>query len=183
MSTVSAAAAEQDFRYPIGRFQVPASITEQDRASWIRELEAFPQNLSKAVSSLKGAQLDTPYRQGGWTVRQVVHHLADSHINSYVRFRLAMTEDTPTIKPYNEAAWAELADAKISRVEISLHLIEALHARWVVLLRSFNSTDMTRTFRHPERGEMSLETALGLYAWHGCHHVAQITHLRQREGW
>jgi len=112
-----------------------------------------------------------------------VHHIADSHINSYVRFRLAMTEEKPTIKPYDEAAWAKLADAKMGRVEISLHLLEGLHARWVILLRSFKSADMMRTFIHPESGEMTLEFALGLYAWHGRHHVAHITNLRQREGW
>ena len=184
--TANAASAEhdlRDLRYPVGRFQPPAEITEHDRTGWIGEIEALPRQLNAAVADLRATQLDTPYRPGGWTVRQVVHHLADSHINSYVRFRLAMTEDLPTIKPYNEAAWADLADAKIARVEVSVHLLESLHARWVVLLRSFSSTDMARKFVHPERGEMSLETALGLYAWHGRHHVAHIKSLREREGW
>lgn len=173
----------EDLKYPVGRFQTPAAISAQDRVQWISEVEIFPKQLSEATVGLRGTQLDTPYRPGGWTVRQVVHHLADSHINSYVRFRLAMTEDAPTIKPYNEAAWAELADSKVARVELSVHLLEALHARWVLLLRSFKSADMVRTFIHPERGAMSLDTALGLYAWHGRHHLAHITNLRQREGW
>lgn len=146
-------------------------------------MEALPGDLRKVVSGLKEPQLDTAYRPGGWTIRQVVHHIADSHINSFVRFRLALTEDAPIIKPYNQAAWAELADSKVARVEVSLHLIEALHARWVILLRSLKSTDMTRTFRHPELGENNLDWALGLYAWHGRHHVAQITGLRDRQGW
>ncbi len=113
----------------------------------------------------------------------MVHHVADSHINSYVRFRLAMTEDAPVIKPYNEAAWAELADAKLARVEVSLHLLEPLHVRWAALLRSFKSADLARTFVHPERGPMSLDVALSLYAWHGRHHMAHVTNLRQRQGW
>lgn len=183
MTAGNTAAPEQDLRYPVGRFNPPAVITAQERASWMHEVEILPKRLSEAVADLRDAQLDTPYRPGGWTVRQIVHHLADSHINSYVRFRLASTEESPTIKPYSEAAWAELADAKIARVELSLHLLEALHARWVMLLRSFKSADLARTFKHPERGDMSLDQALGQYAWHGRHHVAQITRLRQREGW
>jgi hypothetical protein len=167
----------------VGRFQPPAAISAQDRNTWIEQIERLPKQLSHAVSGLNQSQLDTRYRPDGWTVRQVVHHVADSHINSYVRFRLAMTEDAPTIKPYNEAAWAELADAKIARVEVSLHLLDALHVRWVELLRSFKSADMARTFVHPERGAMSLDVALSLYAWHGRHHVAHITNLRQRQGW
>lgn len=178
-----AVSCENDLRYPIGRFQRPASITAENRAAWIDEIAGLPRLLSKAVAGLKDLELDTPYRPDGWTVRQVVHHVADSHINSYVRFRLAMTEDVPTIKPYDEAAWAGLADAKVARVELSLHLLEALHSRWVIFLQSLKSADLTRTFKHPERGEMSLELALALYAWHGRHHVAHITNLREREGW
>jgi len=173
----------QDLRYPLGRFQPPVSITAQDRAAWMRDIDGLPQELRKAIAGLTETQLDTAYRPGGWTVRQLVHHLADSHMNSYVRFRLAMTEEAPTIKPYNEAAWAELADSKVARAEVSLHLIEALHARWMMLLRSFKSADLARTFVHPEQGEMSLDWALGLYAWHGRHHVAHIKNLRRREGW
>lgn len=182
-ASVETATPHQDLRYPIGRFQPPAQVSPEDRMTWMGEIENLPVHLAHAVAGLTESQLDTAYRPGGWTVRQVVHHLADSHINSYVRFRLAMTEDQPTIKPYREAAWAELADAKVSRVEVSMHLLEALHARWLILLRSFSSSDMARTFRNPERGEMSLDSALGLYAWHGRHHVAQIVRLREREGW
>jgi hypothetical protein len=182
-SSGSGASSEPDLQYPVGRFQPPAQITAEDRVAWMAEVEALPKHLKQAIAGLTETQLDTPYRPGGWTVRQVVHHLADSHINSYVRFRLAFTEDAPTIKPYNEAAWADLADAKIARAEVSLHLLEALHARWIMLLRSFKSADMARTFVHPERGAMSLDQALGLYAWHGRHHVAHITNLRKSQGW
>lgn len=181
--TSANAAQSEDLRYPVGRFQTPQNVTHADYRVWIAELEALPQNLKKSVSGLTDSRLDSAYRPGGWTIRQVVHHLADSHMNSYVRFRLALTEDTPTIKPYNEAAWAELPDAKTARIEPSMHLLEGLHARWVLLLQSFKSADMARTFNHPERGPMSLETALSLYAWHCRHHIAQITNLRQREGW
>ena len=183
MSAMSKASPEQDLRYPIGRFQAPTEISEEQRAAWIGEVELLPQELTKAVTGLQEGKLDTAYRTGGWTVRQVIHHLADSHMNSYVRFRLAMTEDSPTIKPYHEAAWAELADAKAAPAEVSLHLLGALHARWVLLWLSLQSDDMARTFVHPERGAMRLDYALGLYAWHGRHHVAQITALRQRGGW
>jgi hypothetical protein len=161
----------------------PGTITAGHRVTWVAQLDELPKLLRKAITGLSEAQLDTAYRPGGWTVRQVVHHLADSHMNSFVRFRLAMTEDAPIIKPYNEAAWAELADSKVARVELSLHLLESLHARWSILLRSFKSADMARIFVHPERGPMTLDFALGLYAWHGGHHVAQITRLREREGW
>ena len=177
------AASEQDLRYPVGRFQPPTQFANNDIAGWIGEIEALPGRLRKAVSNLTELQLDTPYRPGGWNVRQVVHHLADSHMNSFVRFRLALTENSPTIKTYNEAAWAELSDSKVARAEVSLHLLEALHARWVILLRSLKSADLTRTFRHPEAGEKDLNWALSLYAWHGRHHLAHITSLRHREGW
>lgn len=183
MGGSDAVSTEQDLRYPVGRFQAPAEITGENRASWMHEIEVLPQQIQQVVAGLREAELDTPYRPGGWTVRQVVHHLADSHINSYVRFRLAITEDAPTIKPYKEAAWADLADAKVGRVELSLHLLQALHARWSILLRSFKSADFARTFVHPERGPMSLDFALGLYAWHGRHHVAHIAKLRERQGW
>ncbi len=176
-------ASEQDPRYPVGRFQPPTAITATDRAAWIAEIEALPEHLRKAVSGLKDSQLDAPYRPGGWTVRQVVHHVADSHMNSLVRFRLALTEDAPTIKPYSEAAWAELADSKVAPVEVSLQLLQALHARWVMLLRSLETVGLSRTFKHPERGENNLDWAISLYAWHGRHHVAHITSLRDRQGW
>ncbi len=136
-----------------------------------------------AIAGLNEEQLDTPYRDGGWTVRQVVHHVADSHMNAYVRFRLALTEQEPVIKPYDEAAWAELADAKDAPPEISLALIDALHDRWTRLLRSMSGADFLRQFRHPELGAVPLEKNLALYAWHGKHHVAHITRLRERMQW
>jgi uncharacterized damage-inducible protein DinB len=134
------------------------------------------------IEGLSEQQLETPYRDGGWTVRQVVHHVADSHVNSYVRFKLAMTEEEPTIKPYMEDRWAELADSK-SPVEVSLSLLDSLHKRWNLLLRSFQSSDWQRTFRHPEMGLLTLDQTLALYSWHGRHHVAHITTLRDRMGW
>jgi hypothetical protein len=139
--------------------------------------------LRGAAAGLDNQRLDTPYRPGGWTVRQVVHHLPDSHLNSYVRFRLALTEDEPIIKPYDESRWAELTDARTAPVEISLAFIESLHRRWMLLLRSLAPADLARQFRHPELGVVSLDRNLALYAWHGRHHVAHITSLRERMGW
>ncbi len=173
----------QDLRYPVGRFTPPPQFDAAQRRIWIDEIEALPAKLRTAVSDLTDEQADTPYREGGWTVRQVVHHLADSHMNSYQRFRLALTEDSPLVKTYNEAAWAELNDARTAPVFISLTLLEALHVRWVLLLRSMTDDDFARVFRHPELGSMSLNKALGLYAWHSRHHVAQLTSLRSRRGW
>ena len=136
-----------------------------------------------AVAGLTPEQLDTPYRPGGWTVRQVVHHVPDSHINSYVRFKLALTEEEPTIKPYDEARWAKLADTATTPVEVSLTLLDSLHSRWVPLLQSLTEADFARQFRHPELGMVRLDRNLALYAWHGKHHVAHITSLRERMGW
>ncbi len=172
-----------DLRYPIGRFSAPASSIAGIRAAHVQTLRALPDHLRTAVSSLSEAQLDTPYREGGWTVRQVVHHVADSHANSYVRFKLALTEDWPTIKPYDEAAWANLADSRNMPVEPSLSLISALHARWVALLESLSEDDFQRGYNHPERGRQNLATSLALYAWHSRHHTAHITRLRERMGW
>ena len=172
-----------DLQYPIGRFEFPREVTDQDRARFIQEIADTPVKLRAAVAGLSEQQLDTPYRPGGWTVRQVVHHVPDSHMNSYVRFRLALTEDEPTIKPYDEGRWAELADARTARIEPSLVLLESLHERWVLLLRSLAAADWRRQFRHPELGVVSLEKNLALYAWHGRHHVAHITSLRERMGW
>ncbi len=166
-------------RYPIGRFQFEAEITVEQRREWLDQIAEAPARLRAAIEGLSPQQLDTPYRPGGWTVRQVVHHLPDSHLNAYVRFRLALTEDEPVIKPYAEDRWAELADAKTGPVEPSLDLLEALHDRWVRLLRSLAPADWARTFRHPERGVMTLDHTLGLYAWHGRHHVAQIQAARK----
>jgi DinB superfamily len=172
-----------DLAYPIGKFVWEGPTDASVRARRIGEIAAAPAALRKAVADLTEAQLDTPYRQGGWTVRQVAHHVPDSHINAYVRFKLAVTEDSPTIKPYDEAAWAKLADVKTVPVATSLALLDAVHERWVALLRSLGEADWARTFRHPELGVVPLEKNLALYAWHGRHHVAHVTALRERMGW
>jgi len=170
-------------RYPIGQFDFSGAITDAVRETWIARIANASAELRAAVSGLSSDQLDTPYRPGGWTVRQVVHHLPDSHMNCYVRYRLALTEDAPTEKPYFEDRWAELTDARTAPAEMSLTLLESLHQRWALLLRSFNEAQWKRTFHHPERGVVTLEEDLGIYAWHGRHHVAQITALRRRMGW
>ena len=175
--------AQDSLRYPIGAFSWPADITGGDRREFIREIAELPRKLRDAVAGLTDAQLDTPYRPGGWTVRQVVHHLADSHIHSYIRFKLAVTEDQPTIKPYDEARWAELKEARTAPVAVSLDLIDALHRRWVMLLENMTDADFKRAFHHPENGIMQLEPTVEMYAWHGRHHVAHIQALRRRMGW
>jgi uncharacterized damage-inducible protein DinB len=172
-----------DLRYPIGEFKADAAIAERRRRRHIQSLTEFPGRLREAVYGLSPEQLDTPYRPGGWTVRQVVHHLADSHMNSYIRMKLAVTEEQPTVKPYDEKRWAELEDARTAPLEFSLALVEALHKRWVMFLQSLQSSDFSRTFHHPESGIMSLDTALQYYEWHGRHHIGHITSLRQRMGW
>ena len=172
-----------DLSYPIGKFERPPAVTAEMRSQFIETLAAGPARFREAVEGLNDQQLDTCYRPGGWTVRQVVHHVPDSHLNSYVRFKLALTEDEPTIKPYAEDRWAELADTKSTPVEVSLTLLESLHDRWVRLLRSLSPEEWQRTFRHPALGAMTLEKTLALYAWHGRHHVSHITSLRDREGW
>ena len=172
-----------DLRYPIGKFQRPESVTAEDRATWLAALADAPARFRNAVRDLDDAQFDTPYRPDGWTVRQVVHHVADSHMNSYIRFRLALTETDPTIKPYDEAQWANLHDAHTMPVEVSLQLLDSLHLRWVTLLQSLAPADFDRTFRHPVLGQMTLNANLALYAWHSRHHEAHITALRSRMGW
>jgi uncharacterized damage-inducible protein DinB len=172
-----------DLRYPIGPFKFEGSVTEDQRQRFIDQIEGTPAKLRAAVEGLSPEQLDTPYRPGGWTVRQVVHHLPDSHLNSYTRFKLALTEDDPTIKPYYQDRWAQLDDARNAPIEISLALLESLHQRWVLLLRSLAPQDFARTFRHPELGVVSLDKNVSLYAWHGRHHVAHITSLRERMEW
>jgi hypothetical protein len=172
-----------DLRYPVGKFNFPKSVSPQELALFVEQISATPVHMRAAVNGLSESQLDTPYRPGGWTVRQLAHHVPDSHINSYVRFRLALTEDQPVIKPYEEGRWAELPDARTAPVEPSLALLENLHARWVPLLRSLSAAEWKRSFRHPELGLVSLENNAALYAWHGRHHVAHITALRQRMGW
>jgi hypothetical protein len=172
-----------DPRYPIGKFHYGGSLTVEQRAQHIAEIEQAPTHLRAAVAGLSSEQLETPYREGGWTVRQVVHHVPESHMNSFIRFKLALTEDEPTIKPYYEDRWAKLADVDAVPIEISLALLENLHARWVPLLNSLAPADWQRTFRHPEIGLMTLEKNLALYSWHGRHHVAHVTSLRERMGW
>jgi uncharacterized damage-inducible protein DinB len=172
-----------DLRYPIGKFTYEGPLPEDQKRTSLDDIAQTPVNLRAAVKALTQPQLDTPYRPGGWTVRQVVHHVPDSHLNSYMRFKLALTEDEPTIKPYAEDRWAELADTKSTPVEVSLTLLDSLHDRWMRLLRSMTPEQWKRTFRHPELGPMTLEKTLALYAWHGRHHVAHITNLRAREGW
>ena len=172
-----------DLRYPIGKFTYDGPLTEDRKRGLIEEIAKTPANLRSAAKGLSNEQLDTPYRPGGWTVRQVVHHLPDSHMNSYVRFKLALTEVDPTIKPYAEDRWAELADTKATPIDVSLTLLESLHSRWVLLLRSLQPQDFARTFRHPEMGVLNLDKYLALVAWHGRHHIAHITSLRERMGW
>ena len=180
MSSLSA--HDISLRYPIGDFSRPALIGEAEREDAIRVIADLPGKLRAAVSGLSEAQLDTPYREGGWTVRQLVHHVADSHINAYTRMRLALTEDWPTIKPYDEGRWAELADARTLPVEVSLSLLEALHRRWVVLLQSLSDSDWARGYIHPEHGREKLATVAAIYGWHCRHHVAHVTELRKRMG-
>jgi DinB family protein len=172
-----------DLRYPVGRFQPVEPITESERKTLIDGIEQTPAKLSAAINGLTAEQLDTPYRPDGWTVRQVVHHLPDSHLNAYVRFKLALTEDAPTIRTYEQQLWAELEDARVGPIEVSLALLQALHQRWVLLLRILQPKDFARTFRHPELGLMTLDQQIGHYEWHGRHHVAHITSLRERRGW
>lgn len=174
---------EPDLRYPIGPFRTPERGGPEQRAAWLAQLRATPRELRAAVVGLDAAQLDTPYRPGGWTVRQVVHHVTDSHLNSYVRFKWALTEATPAIKAYDEQGWAALPDSH-GPIEPSLALLEALHLRWVPLLEALDEDDWQRSFVHPETGsEISLWANLANYAWHGPHHTAHVRALREREGW
>jgi DinB family protein len=172
-----------DPRYPIGKFSFEGSLSQDQRNKLIDDIEHAPAALRMAMEDLSPHQLDTPYREGGWTVRQVAHHVSDSHMNAYVRFKLALTEDDPTIKPYAEDRWAELPDTRSTPVEVSLALLDSLHNRWVRLLRTLGPEEWKRTFRHPELGPVSLEGNLALYSWHGRHHVAHIAELRKKMGW
>ncbi len=172
-----------DPRYPVGQFAMPQDITPAARRTAIEEIAAAPAKIRAAVAGLNDSQLDTPYREGGWTVRQVVHHVADSHVNAYIRLRLALTETEPTIKAYQEADWAKLEDAQHAPVEISLKLLEPLHERWVRLLRTVTSEEFARTVRHSESGLKNVDWLLFLYAWHGRHHTAHISELRKQKSW
>jgi len=174
---------EQDLRYPIGRADTKTPLADGERAQRIDSIAALPAQLRKAVSGLTDAQLDTPYRPGGWTVRQVTHHVADSHMNAFIRFRLGLTEENPTIKPYDENAWSELPDTRHLPVDVSLNLLDSLHERLVHLLRSVPAASFQRTIFHPENGPMTLDALVSQYAWHGRHHTAHVTGLRQRQGW
>ncbi|MDY7094891.1 MAG: putative metal-dependent hydrolase [Acidobacteriota bacterium] len=172
-----------DLRYPIGRFEHSGAVTDEELEGWIGHIEALPGQLAAAVVGLTDAQLDTPYRPEGWTIRQVVHHVPDSHLNAYVRFKWTLTEDRPTIKAYDEAAWAELPDTRLTPVATSLEFLRLLHAKWTVLLRSLGPQELQREFVHPEWGTVSLAHTVGTYAWHGRHHVAHINRAVEREGW
>jgi len=176
-----------DLQYPIGKFQWVEPQTEEQRADHraehIQTLAKLPAQMRAAVQGLRPDQLDTPYRPEGWTVRQVVHHVPDSHLNAYIRFKLALTEEQPQIKAYKEAEWAKLADSTITPVEVSLQLLAALHSRWVDLLQAMGPSDFERTLYHPERGALTLEHMLAMYAWHSDHHLAHITALRERMNW
>jgi uncharacterized damage-inducible protein DinB len=174
--------AGADLRYPIGKFDGDVDVNADLVKRSIDVLTELPQKIAGAVNGLDDSQLDTPYRPGGWSLRQTVHHVADSHLNAYCRFKLALTEDTPTIRPYFEDRWATLADSQLP-VDISIRLIEAVHARWVALLRSLNDEDLRRKLDHPESGQWELRKMLAMYAWHSNHHTAHITTLRESKGW
>jgi uncharacterized damage-inducible protein DinB len=176
-------AVEVDLKYPVGKWTTKGPFTNAQRHTMIESIAAAPANFRAAVAGLNEDQLGTPYRPGGWTVRQTIHHVADSHMNAYIRFRLGITEAEPTVKPYDEKTWAELFDARTAPAEISLGLIDGTHKRWVMLLETVREIDFNRNVRHPEHGTMSLDDLLALYEWHGRHHAAHITALRQRAGW
>ena len=177
-------AYEADLRYPVGKFDWEAPVSETEHPRLIAEVAETPGALRAAIAGLSPDKLETRYRPGGWTVKQVVHHVPDSHLNAYTRFKLALTENEPTIKPYDEAAWAELPDSRKVPIDVSLDLLESLHMRWVTLLRSMDPADFRRTLKHPERDRvLTLGQLLALYAWHGRHHVGHILALRKREGW
>lgn len=176
--------AVDPLKYPVGKYQKPEVITREILTQWIDEIAAFPGALKSEVAPLTDEQIDTPYRPEGWTVRQLVHHCADSHLNSFIRFKWTLTEDRPTIKAYLQDGWAGLPDVTQASVESSFLLLEGLHARWVTLLRSLTDAELEKVFIHPESGkEVSLKENIGLYAWHGRHHLAHITALKRRRGW
>jgi hypothetical protein len=172
-----------DLRYPVGKFESRSELSAEERRSMIDDIAVTPARMREAVRGLTDSQLDTPYRDGGWTVRQVIHHVPDSHLNGYTRLKLALTEKEPTIKPYDQSAWADLADSRDTPIETSLMLLESVHDRWVRLLRSMNERDFARTFRHPEHGAVTVDWLVAMYSWHGRHHTAHITSLRREKGW
>ncbi|MBI3475360.1 MAG: bacillithiol transferase BstA [Acidobacteria bacterium] len=172
-----------DPRYPLGKFSFDGTLTPDQKKQYLNDIEQTPARLRAAVQGLSAQQINTPYREGGWTVLQVTHHVADSHMNAYIRFKLALTEEEPTIRPYMEDRWAELPDSKQVPIEVSLALLDSLHQRWTNVLKNISDTEWKRNFRHPEMGLMSLEKTLALYAWHGRHHTAHVTKLREKMGW
>ena len=172
-----------DPQYPVGKFTADDNPTAESRTRHIEQLVSLPSQMRQAVNGLTPEQLDTPYREGGWTVRQVVHHVPDSHLNAYIRFKLALTENIPTIKPYDEAAWAKLKDSELTPIDVSLTLLDAVHTRWVTLLRTLTADDFARKFNHPELGIQTLDTTLAMYDWHSRHHLAHITSLRKKMKW
>ena len=176
--------SKEEIRYPIGKVKLPEVITEQDIKTWISVLEETPEKLKYLVRNLNEKQLDTPYREGGWTIRQVLHHLVDSHMNSYIRFKWTLTEEEPVIKAYFEDRWADLPDTKDAPVDLALQALEALHAKWTYLLQGLSSDQLKRCFIHPEsNSKVSLEQNIGIYAWHSEHHIAHIEQLMKRRGW
>lgn len=170
-------------RYPVGRYQAVGTPTQEDRIAWVTDLERFPGRVRAAVKDLDATRLDTPYREGGWTIRQVVHHVADSHVNGYIRFSLAVAEDGPTAGLYDQDAWAAQPFARTGPLEPSLTLLDGLHARWVATTRGLGEAELRRTIEHPESGPMTVDDLLNLYAWHSRHHLGHITSLRDRQGW
>ncbi|MBA2301332.1 MAG: putative metal-dependent hydrolase [Acidobacteria bacterium] len=170
-----------DLRYPVGQLTYDQDVTPGKRTAWIRQIAEAPEALRTAVAGLSDAQIERPYRPEGWTVRQLVHHVADSHMNAYIRFKWTLTEDNPTIKAYDQKAWSAVADTRLTPVTVSLDLLDAIHRRWVVLLESLKAEDWERPLVHPENGPMTLDQLLQVYAWHGRHHVAHVSELRARE--
>ena len=173
----------EDLRFPVGKFGGAPDATPEIRTGFVKTIEELPAKFRAAVSGLNEEQIDTPYRPDGWTVRQLVHHVADSHMNSFIRFKLGLTEENPTIKPYAEDIWAEGVDYLNAPVDLSLNIIDSVHARWAMLLNSMSEADFERTIFHPERGAMTLYSALALYDWHSRHHTAHVTELRKRNNW
>jgi hypothetical protein len=174
----------EKIKYPIGKYNPPKPITEHHIEQWIHELENYPARLREKVSGLDEDQLDTPYREDGWTVLQLVHHIVDSHLNAYIRTKLTLTEDTPTIKPYFQDRWAELPDSFDTPVETSIRMLESLHKRWTILLKSLSNDHFDRSLYHPEdEMEMTLGYLIGMYAWHGSHHLAHVNNLIKASNW
>lgn len=173
----------EKLKYPIGKYQVEENIDKAAIDKFIKEIEFLPERLYDAVKGLTLQQLQTPYRQDGWTIQQIVHHIADSHMNAYIRFKLALTENKPMVKPYDEKLWAELPDAKLVDINVSLSFIDSLHKRWVILLKQLKTKELDKEFLHPESGMKNLKETLCLYAWHSNHHLAHITSLKRRMNW